>query len=39
MDTENKNRKIALYTFLELIALLALTMYKGLWILKIKIEK
>ena len=31
MDTENKNRKIALYTFLELIALLALTMVASMW--------
>lgn len=31
MDTENKNRKIALYTFLELIALLVLTMVASMW--------
>ena len=31
METETKNRKIALYTFLELIALLILTMLASMW--------
>ena len=31
MEDFNKNRKIALYTFLELIALLALTMMASMW--------
>lgn len=31
METETKNRKIALYTFLELVALLILTMLASMW--------
>lgn len=31
MEDFNKNRKIALYTFLELVALLALTMMASMW--------
>lgn len=31
MEDFNKNRKIALYTFLELVALLALTMLASMW--------
>ena len=31
MDDMNKNRKIALYTFLELLALLTLTMLASMW--------